>query len=290
MDIESLKLFLSVVRIGNITKAAEELFITQSTLSKRIASLEHELGVKLFVRSKGKSHVEITQSGAALTDIAQRMIILNRQALQLKHEKIKCFLTIASMHSAQDSILPGLLRDFNDIYPDVCISVEDHHTAEIFALLRQHKIDIGIVHTASPFPELESVLLTREPYCVVVLADSNIFPNGTSLKPEDLNAANEVFQSFDSEFGRWHDKYWEPYSARIRVNTGPTAELYFRDAADWMIVPLSVGKAMRKKGFSVCSLDADAPIHQIYITYHKNDVRELISKFIARAQFYCGKV
>ena len=57
MDIESLKLFLSVVRIGNITKAAEELFITQSTLSKRIASLEHELGVKLFVRSKGKSHV-----------------------------------------------------------------------------------------------------------------------------------------------------------------------------------------------------------------------------------------
>ena len=290
MDVETLELFLSVIRTGNITKAAEENFITQSTLSKRIASLERELGVQLFIRSKGKLQVEVTQAGQSLTDIAERMTALSRQAHELRHERARRFLTIGSMHSAQDSILPGLLRDFNDIYPDVCISVEDHHTVEIFALLRQQRIDIGIVHTESQYPELESVLLAREPYCVVVLANRSVYPNGSSLRPEDLNASNEVFQSFDSEFARWHDNYWPPYEARIRVNTGPTAELYFRDAGDWMIVPLSVGKAMIKKGFSVCSLESDAPVHQIFASYHRNEARELVMRFVERAEFYCGKM
>ena len=54
MEISQLKYFAAVARLGNISKAAQELYVTQPNLSKSIARLEEELGVPLFEHRKGK--------------------------------------------------------------------------------------------------------------------------------------------------------------------------------------------------------------------------------------------
>ena len=60
MTYEQIETFLTVVTCGNITAAANELFVTQSTVSSRIQSLENELGAPLLIRAKGHHSVELT--------------------------------------------------------------------------------------------------------------------------------------------------------------------------------------------------------------------------------------
>lgn len=86
MDIESLKIFLDIRNSGTISDAADNNYISQSALSKRLAMLEKELGIRLFQREKGQSHAIITPVGETFSDIAERMIFLYQQAVELRND------------------------------------------------------------------------------------------------------------------------------------------------------------------------------------------------------------
>ena len=72
MDMDSLKMFLSVQRTGSLTAAANSLYMTQPSLGRRISCLEKELGVPLFHRGKGQAQVKLPPEGEAFSDIARR--------------------------------------------------------------------------------------------------------------------------------------------------------------------------------------------------------------------------
>ena len=74
MNTESLRTFIILTETLNYRKAAQQLFLAQSTVSARIQDLENELGEKLFVYS-GRS-LQLTEPGTALQDYAQKMIKL----------------------------------------------------------------------------------------------------------------------------------------------------------------------------------------------------------------------
>ena len=82
-----LRYFLAVAREQNITKAAQSLFITQSTLSKQMMDLEKQLGKQLFVR--GKRSITLTEDGIFLRNRAREILNLvesTEAALQAKPE------------------------------------------------------------------------------------------------------------------------------------------------------------------------------------------------------------
>ena len=64
MELRTLRYFLAVAQEKNITRAAENLHVTQPTLSRQIGDLEEELGTTLFIR--GKRSLELTEDGALL--------------------------------------------------------------------------------------------------------------------------------------------------------------------------------------------------------------------------------
>lgn len=74
MELRVLNYFLTIAREENITKAAQTLHVTQPTLSRQIAQLEEELGVKLFVRSN--HNISLTEDGMILKRRAQEIISL----------------------------------------------------------------------------------------------------------------------------------------------------------------------------------------------------------------------
>ena len=86
MDMDSLKMFLSVQRTGSLTAAANSLYMTQPSLGRRISCLEKELGVPLFHRGKGQAQVKLTPEGEAFSDIARRMLMLYDQAMELHQD------------------------------------------------------------------------------------------------------------------------------------------------------------------------------------------------------------
>ena len=69
MEIET---FLTVLRSGSMTAAAQALYITQPTLSARLQTLEDEVGTPLFVRGKGLRRLELTEAGTRFLPLAQR--------------------------------------------------------------------------------------------------------------------------------------------------------------------------------------------------------------------------
>src|ERR1051325_5542801 len=72
MNLEQLRSFVAVARGGNFTRAADELHLAQPSLSRQISSLERDLGVELFHRSRGGS--TLTAQGEALLPLARRML------------------------------------------------------------------------------------------------------------------------------------------------------------------------------------------------------------------------
>ena len=120
MDMESLRIFLDVQRSGSITAAANSHYMTQPALGKRIAQLEKELGVMLFLRGKGHSCVELTPAGREFSDIAERMLILYEQARGLKEEAERKYLTVACIRSAHGFLMPELVACLKTLHPESC--------------------------------------------------------------------------------------------------------------------------------------------------------------------------
>ncbi len=279
MDIESIRIFLDVWHTGSITAASEINFMTQPALGKRIAALEKELGVSLFRRGKGQAKVELTPEGKAFCDIAERMILLQDQAMELKNDIGKDFLTIASIRSAHDFVVPEILLQMKRVYPNLNISVEEHHTAEIIDLLEKRRIDAGIIQAEAVSQNLKSRLLYAESYRVV-LRPENRLSKEEHIDPKNLPAEHGIFQVFDSPYETWFLRHWNPYAVKIKVNTTPTAVRYFRECDDWMIVPEAVAYYMEKQGYISKTISGDVPVHYVYLCWNIGNHRAILKNFL----------
>lgn len=275
MDIETVRIFLDVWRTGSISAAADKHFMTQPALGKRISMLEKELGVKLFSRGKGQARVELTYEGEAFCDIAERMLLLNDQALELKADAAKEWLTFASIRSAHDYVLPNLILTMKQKHPNLNVTVEEHHTAEIIDLLEKLRVDVGIIQKAADSRHLKSILLYNESYKVVVKPNSPIAIKKV-IAPEELQSEHGIFQVFDKEYEDWFIKYWRLNSVKIKVNTTPTAIQYFSEAEDWMIVPDAVAANMEKYGFISIKIAGEVPVHNVFLCWNPNNHRKAL--------------
>ena len=287
MDMDSLKMFLSVQRTGSLTAAANSLYMTQPSLGRRISCLEKELGVPLFHRGKGQAQVKLTPEGEAFSDIARRMLMLYDQAMELQQDAARQYLAVACIRSAHDALMPELLSRLKAAHPKLCITVEDHHTMEILPLLENRRVDIGIIQSAPLSQTLTHELLYEEPYRVV-FQRNHPAARCAQVHPTQLPAEHGIFQAFDQPFRTWFDRWWPPYSVKLRVNTTPTAEHYFSDPEDWMIVPEAVARGLEQRDFIAKPLSAPPPMHRVYMVYHPKNQQESIPWFCQAARELAG--
>ena len=276
MDMDTLRIFMDVHHSGSITAAANSHYMSQPALGKRIAHLEKELGITLFLRGKGHSRVELTSEGSAFVDIAERMLMLYEQAQELREDAARQFLTIACIRSAHDILIPELIMRLKAPHPELCVTVEDHHTSEIMSLLENRLVDVGITQTPAVSKRLKSELLYKEPYRVV-FQSNQAHGSKRAIHPAELNAAQGVFQAFDPSFEAWFDQWWHPYSVKLRVNTTTTAERYITEPEDWMIIPEAVAHALERKGFHAYEILGAPPLHHVYMTWHTLNQRLSLS-------------
>ena len=287
MDIGSLELFIDLRESGSLSATAKNHYLTESTVSKRLVSLENELGVRLFERGKGRNRIRLTVEGAAFYDIARRMLILNTQAMHLQDNRVRHYLTVSSINSMQDYSLPDFIKAFRKEHPEIFFSLEDHRSTGIYTLLEHQRIDIGITQAPSPYPDLEALLLFEEEYRVVFKKEGTREEYGHGIHPSALKAGHEIYESYCDIFREWHDQWWPPFQSKIRVNITPTAEKYFEDPDDWMIVPACIADYLDRKGYVSYPFSVKAPRHQVYIAYHKDYLNQDIPVFVdAILQYY----
>ncbi|MCE8022962.1 MULTISPECIES: CysB family HTH-type transcriptional regulator [Halomonadaceae] len=190
MNFQQLRIIRETVRRGfNLTEASNALYTSQSGASKHIRDLEEELGVELFER-RGKRILGLTQGGAALVEIIERILLdaenLKRSAHQLTHED-QGSLAIATTHTQARYALPPIIARFKQIFPKVHLELHQCGPDEIVSLLKAGKVDIGIATEAL---HEEGQLFACFPfyhwYHGVIVPEGHPLDNGESLTLERI--------------------------------------------------------------------------------------------------------
>lgn len=145
MEIRELNYFIAIAREGNITKAAESLYITQPTLSRQLGILENELGVQLFER--GHRKMILTDKGKLLYQYALEIMELHQKAEREMKETdyIAGEIMIGCAVASSIDVFAQVLRDFNQLYPDVKINLVTGTRDQIIEKMEMGTIDLGLI-------------------------------------------------------------------------------------------------------------------------------------------------
>ncbi|WBV52680.1 LysR family transcriptional regulator [Chryseobacterium gambrini] len=145
-----LKVFHTVASRLSFTKASEELNISQPAVTKHIKETENQLNTKLFDR-KGTS-IQLTQSGKILFEYAEKIRNIYRDLefeIHQINQKHQGKLIIGASTTVAQYILPEILAKFKSYYKDLKIELITHNTEMISELLKEGKIDLGIIEGES---------------------------------------------------------------------------------------------------------------------------------------------
>jgi LysR family cyn operon transcriptional activator len=169
MEIRQLRYFLDIAETEHLTQSAENLFVTQSTLSHGLRQLEQELGVLLFDRL-GRG-LKLSQAGAEFRGYARRTlreIEAGRTALADLGQLHSGKLTIGAFPTFLNTVVPATLAAFNKEHPRVIIEVRDLRAGPIEDLLVRGDLDMGIAFHPAMHAEVEVEPLFDEQMVLVV--------------------------------------------------------------------------------------------------------------------------
>ena len=150
MDNQNLSAFIIVAENKSFSEAAYVLDVTQSTISKRIALLESQVGKKLFDRIARR--VALTEAGQELLPRARRILKEYANALQAINDlsgNVSGILRLAISHHLGLHRLPDLLKIFSKTYPDVVLDIEFMDSEKAYERVMQAKSEIGIITLGS---------------------------------------------------------------------------------------------------------------------------------------------
>lgn len=144
LDLHHLEQFVAVARTKNFTRAAEELHLSQSALSRAIRKLEEQLGQPLFERKPRE--VVLTDLGELLLERAKEILQLVDDTSSLlseagRHGRIR----LGAIPTIAPYFLPDLLRSFADEHPDVSVIVQEDTTENLIRRCSHGEIDLAIL-------------------------------------------------------------------------------------------------------------------------------------------------
>ncbi len=176
MNFHQLSYFTKVAETKSITRAAEELLVTQPAVSKQIRALEDELGERLFDRIGKK--VFLTRAGEVLYAHAEKILRSVREAATaVKDLSTEC--SGALVIGASDHIslhrLPDVLKAYITSHPRVDLKLRCHRSETVLDMVGRNLVDIGVITLPQTVDNIISKVVWNDPMSLV-------FPRGHSLE------------------------------------------------------------------------------------------------------------
>ena len=180
MDFPRFEYFIAIAKHGNLTKAAQELYISQPALTKFLKKLEQEVGGELFRRSG--YHYELTFLGQRYLKYAQQALALDQNWERERKEINTSYegeLNIAFPSMRGICIIPRILPEFHKTHPGVNINIYEESYSIQEVLLTNSKLDFAIFSSWQPLTGLTYEDLTEEEILLVLPADHPLAGRGT---------------------------------------------------------------------------------------------------------------
>lgn len=168
IDFDGVQAFVVVAELGGFSKAASELHITQTALTRRIQKLEAYLGLRLLDRTTRR--VALTVVGRDFLPQARSIVNEMTSAVErLKDmsQRSAGHFTLACIPSMTSHVLPGVLRDYAKRYPDNHVRFLDGSSNEVRQAVLGGQAELGIAVHGDPHPELAETVLFADPLVFV---------------------------------------------------------------------------------------------------------------------------
>lgn len=162
MDLKPYRYVLKIAELRNMTKAANELYVAQPSLSHYIAKIEEELGTPLFNRNTNP--ISLTLAGEKYVETAQMILALNdrmRQEVSDIASQKKGMVRLAISHARAAFFLPYVLPEFKKKYPGVDVRTVEVRSDLVEEYVAKGKCDLGIL----PFPISGAYILEKDIIC-----------------------------------------------------------------------------------------------------------------------------
>ena len=172
MNYHELQYILCIAKHQNLTKAAQELYISQPTLTKHLQKLEREMGTKLFSRS-GNSYTP-TFAGRKYMEYARKILQIRQdweKELKDLTENNEGELNVAFPLMRSTCMVPQIMTSFFQKYPKVKVNILEEAYSIQEKLLLNDQLDFGIFNEVHEHPKLEYELLKKEEILLIMPPD-----------------------------------------------------------------------------------------------------------------------
>lgn len=203
MNLRQLEAFRAVMLSGSVTQAAQSMHLSQPAVSKLLADLEHQLGFRLFIRSRGSSLTITPEADAFFYEVERSfsgIAALKRVAEDIRNMATGT-LRIAALPALAVSFLPKVIAQFRQEHPGVTLQLQTRSSSTVRQWMANQQFDIGL---ATPARELPGIRMERFLRC----AGACVLPPGHRLAEKDVivptDLEGDAFISLALEDGARH--------------------------------------------------------------------------------------
>lgn len=241
MNYEDIITFLEIYKTNTMSKAADNLFISQGTVSSRINKLEDELSIKLFIRKPGVRSLSLSPDGKLFLPYAQQLLKTWNDSKMISEHKSFSELHIVASDQINTFLMNQYYKEFIQLNPSVFLTCQTEHATEIHKLIEDQRMDIGISFVLHNFPNVVSAPIYKEPFVFIYNKNSKF---SVTHNLNDFSLDNEIYGYWSTEFMLWHREMF-PRSTRKKIVCGTAGMMlnFFDTESDWAIVPLTVAQA-----------------------------------------------
>lgn len=244
--------FLAVCRYKTGTRAAQALYITQSSLSARLKNLEAELGGPLFHRKKGCREMTLTSAGKEFYELALQYEALTKKMRQVCRRQTE-ILRISSFNSIGTYLLPTVYERFLQKYPHIRMEIQDMELDAAIRSIQSGTTDIAFTAGKVTDGLILQTPVFSEPMVLIAAVDHSYQEPVTARQ---LSLSDEVYIQWTSAFSRWHQRFWDSDQPLIRISIMAHLRQLIEQKQHWAIVPISVADGLAKDG-KICRLTTD---------------------------------
>lgn len=246
MDFRVLRYFLTVAKEQNFTKAAEQLHITQPTLSRQIAALEEELGTELLVRS-GRT-VTLTEAGVFLKRRALEILDLEERTieeLEGSNGPVEGTVTIGCGEFSAVEALAEICKGYKKKYPLVRIALHTATANTIHEMMNKGLVDIGLFMEPVNTQEMDYIRVLNSDRWVVGMRPDDPLAEKEYIEKADLLDKPLILperEGVQNELANWFGKDFHRIRIAFTSNLGTNAGVM---AARGLGYPVSIEGASK---------------------------------------------
>jgi DNA-binding transcriptional LysR family regulator len=221
LDSRQLLAFATLARCGSFTHTAREIFLTQSAVSHAIKALEHEVGARLFDRLGKKAH--LTQAGELLLRSTER-ILREMHDARTGLEELQNWghsrLRLGTSPTACQYLLPTVLREFKQSFPQCVIRIEPGDGPKMIDLLRSTQIDLALMLEPAELTDITFRHLFEDELRMIVSPQHPCAKKGRVVREEISSETVIIYNK-----GSYTFQMIEEYFRRDRVSLQNPIEL-----------------------------------------------------------------